>query len=537
MVVSTCDDVNGYGESYAGGSGIRRADNEDHGGNEFRPRPWSIRYALRQEHETEREDARRRRQIPTDFVAVVLSLDMNVSRGRADFLMSDPSLPDNACVKVEIKGDGHVSRLLSDRIERGDLVRFNRLELRDDPQRRRRRQRKSCEHRAAANTGDTEASLDFQDLNNFVSHQRPTIIAEFRPSWKNPEAGNVFSKINGKNFGRNGGYCDSSALESWFDKLKDWFRKRYLNSSPSSLPSSGVPISKCRKRSLSEINAPHLLSDVLVQVVTVTYDDVDERSSFSRKRRRDATPFACAMLSDGPNVEDVMALHRCSRLRASLDRAAHERANVILTRVVSLTAEDSDDALVLVPTQETTIKMDENGGRWMFAETLAVDSGVEQTKEVRGFPFTPTQATQETLSAPIVSLVIDGDRKVQSENETRSTARVRSRILDIVFNGTDKSILSSDAKASPQRFVDIMFETSRSANDEGLPTPRTSSTRNTQVPLRNFDSAALCGRRRRKWLLSLRLLVTKVCSSVRVRTHNANALWKLATLLSEKDRY
>lgn len=196
--------------------------------------PLSIAYAVIHYHNHHLQQNAASKEDPIDIAAVVLSTDINFQSQTTTLLMGDPSLPPNTCAKVFLHGSVMLSWIVSSQIKRGDLLRLNRLEL-----------KKGYCHDIFNTSEQREKSYK-----SIKQQQLPTIICEFRPSWKIPEAGNVMIKLNAGHDPHQSCIHGVLTPSEWISVLQDWFQREFLNSNFSSAVSI---FSFMQKRKMSQV--------------------------------------------------------------------------------------------------------------------------------------------------------------------------------------------------------------------------------------------------------------------------------------------
>jgi len=146
---------------------------------------------------------------PIDIVAILLSIEVDYHNNKATFLIGDPSLPCSTCAKICLRGSRNISLIVSTQIKQGDILRCNSLEL-----------RKGIDHEDFI---QLRLKQEQRRRSENIKDQLPTVICEFLPSWKVPEAGKIIAKIDLKDENYFGSMNKEAVTKDWITLLGKWF--------------------------------------------------------------------------------------------------------------------------------------------------------------------------------------------------------------------------------------------------------------------------------------------------------------------------
>lgn len=350
-------------------------------------------------------------QPPIDIVAVVLDVSVNLALQTAELFVTDPSLPNAShCARIKLKGHAVVSPILERNIARADIVRMNRLEVRND---------NYVEPSKAAASGSGNAS------------QQLKIVCDLCHSWKQPEAGVLWKRLccirDGQIVATQEPLPDNMATPpSKIQALAKWFSQQQK---PPSIPS--IHSRSVKRRRLSEISTAGLVSHVAVQILSCDHSSVDAVQYKKRKRFKscaDHAPCIVAMLSDGSRDEDVMALHDCKlSWEVPLKRFMSEKERVRITNLQSVV---SNGHVVLVPTLESLVirignETHNSGNNFTSGHSSELASQMETQQ-----PLVPLHE-QDTVSvvSPLVDVYVDSLDVSLGEGEHWSTPQDLCSVL------------------------------------------------------------------------------------------------------------
>jgi len=181
---------------------------------------------------------------------------------------------------------------------------------------------------------------------------------------------------------------------------------------------------------LCDITSLHLLSDVLVQVLSL---DIHQIKSI---------PTAFAMITDGTQEEDMLALHRCHRLHKDLKRAEKEKSFVLLTRLLSRHhGSKNNEEIVLELTMESKI---------LFVDNDSVKKNNNMNEDSQSNTY--SESWQYTLRLTL--------------NEFSIKKEISSKIIDLIFPDLNNaSILQKNVRASSISLIKaLVSKTKKSVN-------------------------------------------------------------------------
>jgi len=313
----------------------------------------------------------------TDIVGVVLSITAQHpepskickrNNTRVRILIADHSVPPGQCARVSISTNLDGSEVSN--IHSGDIVRFNRMEVRnvdmenkcitdESPLAKKRKQR----------TEDNDNNLAEASKNE---HLLLKVICDLYPSWKELSTEPTMSRLcrlkpsiqpNNPNLEwENEITSFMKTPRELINKLAKWYCATIQHSSSSS--STAQP---CQRRRLRDITMPNIVSHVVVKVLRC--EKTSLRCSRQDKKQQCVTH---ATLSDGSESDDIMGISGSLQLKqtggdsftipnsiaAILLQSLTEGCHILLTHVVSQRAVKNSslegrEALKLLPTQGT----------------------------------------------------------------------------------------------------------------------------------------------------------------------------------------
>jgi len=475
---------------------------------------------------------------PIDLLVIILSLSADlhaVGRGPAtgELLVTDQSLPLGCCGRIQLYGRENI-KMLSE-VGRGDVVRFNRVDVSKDNRNDASMHATSNEAPWGTATGTTALS---------------TIICEMRPSWSDPEAGVPFARVgigasayrspgneivDGDDTSSLGEVVDPHALPnsmitppSVIEELLRWFQKYYhagvsngggsvLSLSISGTATTGV--GPCRRRRLRDITNPNLLSEMVVNVIHCDASAILSPaaalslSGSAGKRRGKAASVSqqrgyVATLSDGHDASDIMPLYDCHRfkviLESSVSSDSKRRGRLLITNVLSRRLATSSasafascsSSMILLPTPDTKIVSlpdDSATGTCTAAATGSAFANVpSSTKAARAATYTLTSQFWDSQSQMLTSS--PGQQGLRSPlgrgvSEDYETKIVTSQILDIFIDDCNQCLSDEQVLADPDNLASILVpsftsrKTAKCTNTES-----TSQYRNATITI-DFTSA------------------------------------------------
>eukprot|EP00550_Attheya_septentrionalis_P011605 CAMPEP_0198304336 /NCGR_PEP_ID=MMETSP1449-20131203/57350_1 /TAXON_ID=420275 /ORGANISM="Attheya septentrionalis, Strain CCMP2084" /LENGTH=561 /DNA_ID=CAMNT_0044006857 /DNA_START=560 /DNA_END=2245 /DNA_ORIENTATION=- len=295
---------------------------------------------------------------PMDIVAAVLSISFKASNKSVELIVSDPSIPSDTYAQVFIVGSKETDKVLEMQVSTGDIMRFNRLSIKHMS----RRAHLLLEgHESATSTKDQIYSTFNSKIESVEcqaiakeSPGMPKIICKFHFSWINPEAGLPFTRLASASFeSEDDRTIVPESMQTPHAIISDvlrWVSTWKRNSSHQNLSLSAP----CRRRQISEIKKPNLLSDVLVKVISY---DMAARQKLRKKSKLHNFSYAIAILSDNGCM---IALHDCQKFHTSLEAAVRNGTALLITRLVSQhysgTGAGEPDT-VLLPTDASIVRV------------------------------------------------------------------------------------------------------------------------------------------------------------------------------------
>eukprot|EP00956_Cyclotella_meneghiniana_P021851 scaffold40463_cov76-Cyclotella_meneghiniana.AAC.5 len=313
----------------------------------------------------------------TDIVGVVLSITAQHpepskickrNNTRVRILIADHSVPPGQCARVSISTNLDGSEVSN--IHSGDIVRFNRMEVRnvdmenkcitdESPLAKKRKQR----------TEDNDNNLAEASKNE---HLLLKVICDLYPSWKELSTEPTMSRLcrlkpsiqpNNPNLEwENEITSFMKTPRELINKLAKWYCATIQHSS-----SSSPTAQPCQRRRLRDITMPNIVSHVVVKVLRC--EKTSLRCSRQDKKQQCVTH---ATLSDGSESDDIMGISGSLQLKqtggdsftipnsiaAILLQSLTEGCHILLTHVVSQRAVKNSslegrEALKLLPTQDT----------------------------------------------------------------------------------------------------------------------------------------------------------------------------------------
>lgn len=313
----------------------------------------------------------------TDIVGVVLSITVQHlepskkykrKNTRVRILVADHSVTSGQCARVSISTNLDESEV-SD-IHSGDIVRFNRMEVRNVDM----ESESTAEESPLAKKRRTEDN-DNNDLAHTSKneHSLLKVVCDLYPSWKELSAEPTMSRLcrikssiqpNNPNLEWENEIITSfmKTPRELIDKLAKW----YCSTIQHALTSS-YTVHPCQRRKLRDVIMPNIVSHVVVKVLRC------EKTSLRCNRQDKKEPCVThATLSDGSESDDIMGLSGSLQMKqlggdsffipnsiaAILLQSLTEGCHILLTHVVSKKAVKNSsvegrEALMLLPTQDT----------------------------------------------------------------------------------------------------------------------------------------------------------------------------------------
>ena len=289
-----------------------------------------------------------------DVIGVVVQISVDIVNSKAQVLLTDKSIPENAYARVSLAGAGTVTPLLA-KVAVGDVL---------------------CIH-------------GFRVTKHHSS--KLPLVADFYSSWQEPDVGWARLYQRGEQIS-----CENRATTERIQDLVEWFSTTAFHDSIPALP--------CRRRRLSELHTAGITCHVVARVVSVDTAAASTPAGSSRKRKRwlplKRRRSTFAVLSNG---NEVMSFLDCAAHEATLEAAIQSGTKVLLTNVATCAADEkSSREIVLRPTDSTSIipmLNTETETQASYRETQCLSL----TQEVPGI----TTSTTQTLSSPLRDVFID----------------------------------------------------------------------------------------------------------------------------------
>lgn len=305
----------------------------------------SIQHALEQESSTVH-----------DLIGIVVKISVDAVNSKAQVLIADPSIQENAFARVSLQGKDTVNAALA-QVSVGDILHFH----------------------------------DFQVIKH--NPVKLPLVADFSSSWQEPGGGWTCLHKHGDQVAS----CQDETKATTIRELVDWFSSTAFNASIAALP--------CRRRRLSELHTAGISCHVIVRVVSV---DTVVAPTDSRKRKRwlplKKYRTTVAVLSDGG---EVMPLLDCAAHEAALKNAIQSDDNkVLLTNLVTCKAEEKSEHDIVLRTTDSSCAFPMSSSNklqcQMSSNTSRETQYLSLTQDVPG-----AGATTLTVSSPLRDVYID----------------------------------------------------------------------------------------------------------------------------------
>ncbi|KAL7531803.1 hypothetical protein ACHAXR_004245, partial [Thalassiosira sp. AJA248-18] len=381
------------------------------------------------------------------------------------------------------------TRLLG-QLQPGDVVRWNRLEVRNDYE---HDDSTSDKKRKLANYPDDE---DSTSDNTIVHHPLLSVACDLSSSWRDPVAGPLVARLcriipkfsysstasgmqsSTQQYQLNDGYDlewasiippSMETSKETVMKLANWY---CANARPHFSKSTAIlPTNQPRKRrKLREITAPNLLSHIVVKVLRCE----KAISKYSTPIKTTEDPVVTHVtLSDGAESDDLLGMGgsvnhgRSSSLPKSISavllQSMKEGSHVLLTHTLSQNVSppavggggaslQGRESLVLVPTRETTANILTSDHPYFVREK----STREEENPFASQPLTLERASQlfsmtQQHSPPIIndSILLGHCRGVMA---------VVAPLMDIIVDGIDTSFIEGSHWRTPHRLSSFLID-------------------------------------------------------------------------------
>jgi len=296
------------------------------------------------------------------MIVVVTKIAVDAVNSKAQVLIADDSIPENAYARVSLSGSDTVTTSLA-KVCAGDVLSFHGFQV------------------------------TIHDSSKFP------LVADFQSSWQEPGAG--WTRLYASKIGGPVSCAQERDATKRVESLIYWCSRSKFNDSIPSLPA-------CRRRRLSELHTIGMTSHVVVKVTSIdTAGAPADCMSASRKKRKRWLPLkkhqtTIAVLSDG---DDVMPFSECSTHETALKEAIQSGTTVLLTHVVTSKTNDDkmEENIVLRPTERTTVIPMLNDGMSSSKRPSNTDSTqpfISLTQDMPG-------STIQSLSSPLRDIYID----------------------------------------------------------------------------------------------------------------------------------
>lgn len=290
-----------------------------------------------------------------DVIGVVVKISLDAVNSKAQVLISDKSIQENAYARVSLVGTDTVTSSLAE-VSVGDVLCFHGFKV----------------------TKHNSSKLP--------------LVADFHSSWQEPEAGWTRVHKRGEQIS-----CVDEATADRIRDLVEWFSITSFYDSIPALP--------CRRRRLNELHTPGITSHAVARVVSI--DTAATTPPGSRRRKRwlplKKQQTMIAVLSDG---SEVIPFVDCAAHEAALRGAIQSGKQVLVTNVVTCAAEErSNRDAVLRPTDTTSVTPmldSRSGSKQQAASNTRETQCLSLTQEVPG-----PAARIQTLSSPLRDVYID----------------------------------------------------------------------------------------------------------------------------------
>jgi len=454
--------------------------------------------------------------ITTDIVAVVLSTAIrqapppnimttqsNAAKSggsRIHLLIGDRSLPRGQCARVsmsissntsaslasllgvdglggrlgtdtsQLKGNAQTTGRLG-QLQPGDVVRWNRLEVRNDYE----------DESVLGKKRKLSNSCNFDEENSLDNRHHPllSVVCDLVMSWKDPAAGPSLTRLcrimpnSPSTHGvqptmQKQQQCDEydldwesiipPSMETSKDivmQLASWYcenARPHFSKSTAILPTN----QPCQRRKLRDINAPNLLSHVVVNALRCE----KAISAYSTPRKATNDPVVTHVtLSDGTESDDLLGfggsvnLGRIAGTLSSIPKSIsaillqsmREGSHVLLTHTLSHSINPSSiggaslqgrESLILVPTRETTAIILTPDHPYFVHKT----SMQEEANPFASQPLTLERASQLFSMTQQHSPPIMKDDSIPSSH-CRGVMAVVAPLMDIIVDGINSSFI------------------------------------------------------------------------------------------------
>lgn len=295
-----------------------------------------------------------------NVIGVVVKISIDTLNSKAQVLVADTTIEENAYARVSLQGTDTVTASLAE-VSVGDVISFHGFRV--------------TKHNA----------------------NKLPLVADFYEYFQEPEAGWTRLHRNYEHVS-----CQDQSTSARVQELVEWFATTKFNNSIPSLP--------CRRRRLNELHTAGITTHVVARVASVD-TAASAPPSGSRKQKRwlplKKRRTTIAVLLDG---NDVMPLLDCSTHEATLKQAIQSEKEVLLTNVVTCGSEEksSRDVIVLRPTDSTSIipMIDDSTGTSQ-RQSASHSNTCRETQCLSLTQDMPGASKTETLASPLRDVYID----------------------------------------------------------------------------------------------------------------------------------
>ncbi|KAL9186133.1 hypothetical protein ACHAXT_005371 [Thalassiosira profunda] len=420
------------------------------------------------------------RQEPPPVAAAASKTPKRSNSTRMHLLMGDPSLPPGQCARVyasvsssspaslasllgvdgtgakpndnaDDEGTSNIGRL--GKLQPGDVVRWNRLDVRNHYSISPDQKRQKLAH-------DEDASNGQQSL--------LSVVCDFAPSWTDLAAGPSLARlcrIVPKQAGEyelrweSGIHQSMETPKEVVTELTAWY---CANPGPR-MATAILPTNQpCKRRKLHEITAPNMLSHCVVKVLRCEKAIIP--FSFPRK---EGSLVTHATLSDGAGSDDLLGMKSSANnhgsalatlpksISATLLQSMKEGSRILLTHLHSQTtnqAVQGRESLVLVPTKDTTAAiLTPDHPYWVKAKSPGEDE-----HEFASQPLTVERASQ--LFSMTQQHSPSPTKDEQQPGQCRGVMAVVATLKDIIVDGVDTSFVEGSHWQTPHRLSRFLID-------------------------------------------------------------------------------
>ncbi|KAL9186524.1 hypothetical protein ACHAXT_005762 [Thalassiosira profunda] len=419
------------------------------------------------------------RQEPPPVAAAASKTPKRSNSTRMHLLMGDPSLPPGQCARVFASvsssspaslasllgvdgmggkpndnvddGDASSAGNLGP-LQPGDVVRWNRLDVRNHYSISPDQKRQKLAHEEDASSGQQSLL---------------SVICDFAPSWTDLAAGPSLARlcrITPKPAGEyelrweSGIHQSMETPKEVVTELAGWY---CANAGPRMVTAILPTNQTCKRRKLREITAPNTLSHVVVRVLRCEKAIIP--FSFPRK---EGSLVTHTTLSDGAGSDDLLGMKSSANhgsalatlpksVSAILLQSMKEGSRILLTHLLSQTtnqAVQGRESLVLTPTKDTTAAiLTPDHPYWVKAKSPGEDE-----HEFASQPLTVERASQ--LFSMTQQHSPSPSKDEQQPGQCRGVMAVVAPLKDIIVDGVDTSFVEGSHWQTPHRLSRFLID-------------------------------------------------------------------------------